>query len=146
MTSPPVFVYPDTSLWRAARAMQENDCGFLPVVVNGIALGVITERDLALATADASLAPSTKKVSEIMSSPAHGVGIDEEFEVALATMLRHRVHRLVVTDDRGVLRGVLALGDLVAHIDNAKLAEMVRGLNVGTGPISAPVVFSWLTG
>lgn len=144
MTVPPIFVCPETPLWRAARAMKEHDCGFLPVVVNGIALGVVTDRDLALATADALLKPASAKTSDVMSSPVRGVGMNEEVEAALAEMMRHRVHRLVVTDDHGVLRGVVTLGDLVVHVDSARVAEVVQGLNAGTGPVSWPVAFSWL--
>ena len=42
---------PDTDLARAGWLMWEGDCGALPVVIEGEVVGMITDRDLALAAA-----------------------------------------------------------------------------------------------
>ena len=46
MTTDVEMVAYDTSLVEAAKVMRKQDIGFLPVVENGIVLGVVTDRDM----------------------------------------------------------------------------------------------------
>ncbi len=46
MNAEPITVEPRALLVEAARKMVENDVGFLPVIDNGILVGVVTDRDI----------------------------------------------------------------------------------------------------
>lgn len=139
MSSPPIFVYPETPLWRAARAMEDNDCSFLPIVENGIALGVITIRNLVEAVALEGHCPFRTTVSEIMSSPAIGLPGTAKLDDATILMRQRNVRRLIVTDERGILRGVVTLGDLAGYLEDDSLKKTIQRLNENSGPgISTP--------
>lgn len=143
MTSPPIFVYPETPIWRAARAMEGNDCGFLPVVRNGVALGVVTMRDLTMAVALQGACPYRTKVEDVMTSPALGLRFDADAEDAAILMRQRNVHRLVVTDERGTLRGVVSLGDLAGQLSDASVAKTHQRLTENSGPGLTPRYQAW---
>ena len=140
-----MFVYKDTPVWRAARAMQTNDCSFLPVVENGIALGVVTAEDLAYRIVGKPDNPITSPVSEIMSSPAFGLCCESSVEDAARLMRYRGVHRLILTDERGVLRGVISLGNLVGYLDSDTIAKTLLRLTETSGPGVPEASFSWLS-
>ena len=122
MSAPPVFVYPETPLWRAARAMGEGDCEFLPVVQNGVPIGVLTMGDLLATIASDGKCPFSTYAVDVMSAPAVGLSMEAGLPEAAATMLDHRVHRLVVVDERGILRGVVSQNDLSANLDSSTVS------------------------
>lgn len=145
MVSPPIFVQRETPLWRAARAMKENDCSFLPVVQNGIALGVITAKDLARATALDGRSPISTTAGEIMSSPAFGLCGDAEIDDAIVMMRERNVHRLVVTDARGILRGVVSLAGLAGKLPDESIARALERHAENSGPGISPAHSNWLS-
>lgn len=103
-----------TSLAAAAGLMQEHDCGILPVVDGGHRiLGVLTDRDICMALATRNVLPSDMLVGDVMTAPVHCVKLEDTAAHALKVMRRKHVRRLPVTDEHGVLEGILALNDLV---------------------------------
>jgi CBS domain-containing protein len=104
---------PGDSLTRAAQLMWEGDCGCVPVVDHdGKVLGLITDRDICMAsyTQGKSLADLT--VEGCMSKQVHGCGPDESVGDALSLMTEHRLRRLPVQDASGKLLGMLSLADV----------------------------------
>ncbi|CAL9389700.1 Inosine-5'-monophosphate dehydrogenase [Streptomyces sp. enrichment culture] len=65
---------------------------------------------------------------ELMTSPAVTVGAGVTLADAAGLMARHRVKRLPVVDERGVLEGVVSRADLLEVFlrDDEELAEQVR--------------------
>jgi CBS domain-containing protein len=126
MCTPPIFVYLETPLWRAARAMSHNNCGFLPVVHNGVPQGVVTAGDLARATALECLCPYATTVSQIMSAPAVSLSVDSKVEEAVELMRDKRVRRIAVVDGGGILRGVVSLSRLTGHVSDERIASTLR--------------------
>ena len=107
---------PDTDLARAGWLMWEGDCGALPVVIEGEVVGMITDRDLALAAALKPRPCVDIRVSEAMSAGDVAlVRSDASVAQALALMGRRRVRRLPVVDADGRLVGILSLGDLLRN-------------------------------
>jgi CBS domain-containing protein len=107
---------PDTDLARVGWLMWEGDCGALPVLLGGEVVGMITDRDLAMA---ASMKPRPcveLHVSEAMSlGDVALVRPDATIEEALDVMCRSRVRRLPVVDSGGRLTGILSIGDVLRH-------------------------------
>jgi CBS domain-containing protein len=116
----------DTDLAAAAKIMWDCDCGVVPVVDNERkVIGVITDRDICIATATRSAVPSEIQARDVMSGQdLHSCGPDDDVRTALATMKRHRVRRLPVLDQQQRLVGIISINDLVMR------AECRRGADV----------------
>ncbi|HSE37948.1 MAG TPA: CBS domain-containing protein [Blastocatellia bacterium] len=108
--------FPDTNLATASALMWEHDCGILPVIVEGqTPVGVITDRDIALAVGTRARAPQDVRVDEVIHGPVIACTPDDDVHAALKIMRKEKVRRLPVVTDDGVLRGILSLNDLVLH-------------------------------
>ena len=122
----------DDSLSRAAQLMWDHDCGFVPVVDIGRdgrrqVIGVITDRDVCMATYTKGAAPATIRVGDVMSRGVRTCHPDDTPLSAMATMRQHRIRRLAVVDTAGDLVGVLSLDDLVR--------SAVRERGAGVAPL-----------
>jgi CBS domain-containing protein len=116
MTNDVKACFPDTNLSAAAAIMWQNDCGILPVVINGgNAVGVITDRDIAIAVGTRGRAPQEIRVDEVIHGPVIACTPDDDVHSALKTMRKDKVRRLPVLSDEGVLKGILSLNDIVIH-------------------------------
>lgn len=101
----------------AAQLMWDHDCGFVPVVEftadgHRRTVGVITDRDVCMATYTKGLAPGAIQVGDVMSRGVRTCRSDDTPEAAELAMRQHRVRRLPVLDAEGDLVGVLSLSDL----------------------------------
>lgn len=107
---------PDESVRAAARRMAQYDVGTLVVVKENRgtrAVGIITDRDIALRCVAEKLDPDEALVSEVMTAPAHSVSNDTTIEDALDQMASVGTRRLVVTADGDRPAGLLSLDDVL---------------------------------
>jgi CBS domain-containing protein len=109
--------YPTTTLTDAAMAMWRRDCGIVPVVQSphGELAGVITDRDICIATATRHAAPERITVDEVMQRDVITCRPDEDVEDALDTMRQYRVRRLPAVDANNRLVGLLSMSDAVRY-------------------------------
>src|SRR5690242_20602627 len=89
-------VHADDDLAKTAMVMWRKDCGFVPVVDNDRVVGVITDRDICMASATKHEAPETIKVRDTMASQVWAVRTEDDIENALGMMRERQVHRLPV--------------------------------------------------
>jgi CBS domain-containing protein len=111
MTSGPTSIASDEPVVEAARRMQSEDVGSLPVVAADELVGMITDRDIVLQVVAKGLDPSKVSVGEVASEHPVTAKPDEPLDAALQRMAKEQVRRLpVVTDGR--LVGILAQADV----------------------------------
>ena len=104
---------PLASLDAVGRIMWESDCGAVPVVnAEGKAVGILTDRDIAMAMAAKNRGSSQILVRELTSGELFSCAPDEDVSAAIQKMQTHRVRRLPVVDPQGLLMGMLSLSDL----------------------------------
>ena len=116
MTQDVKACFPDTNLAAAAALMWQNDSGILPVVINGgHAVGVITDRDIAIAVGTRGRSPQELRVDEVIHGPVIACTPDDDVHTALKLMRKDKVRRLPVLTDDGVLKGIVSLNDVVLH-------------------------------
>ncbi|MHB8874681.1 MAG: CBS domain-containing protein [Myxococcaceae bacterium] len=115
-------VRPSDSLRIAALFMRLRDVGFLPVLREGMVVGVITDRDITVRATAAGLDPSTTPVAVAMTPEVFYCFDDEETATAAQVMEEEGVRRLVVFDRKMRLVGVLSLDDLTAVPGGARTA------------------------
>ena len=102
------------SLSDAAQLMWDNDCGILPVIKDGRrVVGLITDRDICMATAIRDTNPSSISVEEVMSGEVYAVQPEDELDRALQIMQEHKIRRLPVVNPAGELEGILSMNDIV---------------------------------
>jgi len=107
-------VGPLTDLATVGRVMADVGCGFLPVVDNhNSVVGVLTDRDLALAVSKFDRKPSQIQVLEAMTRDVHGCEPNHNVRAALEWMGACKVRRLVVVGENRELVGILSLDDIV---------------------------------
>ncbi|HSA58851.1 MAG TPA: CBS domain-containing protein [bacterium] len=105
-----------TNLAEAAMIMWHNDCGVVPVVEpDGRAVGVITDRDICMATATRPLKAAEITAGDVMTGALFTCRPEEAVKKALQTMAHHRVRRLVVVDANGRLAGIVSMDDFAIH-------------------------------
>jgi len=114
MTSDVQCVGPDANLAAAAKMMWDSDCGALPVLnVQGQVVGMITDRDICMASATKNKPASDITVWETVSGKVHTCRLSDDVRTALDIMKREKVRRLPVVDEDGVLQGIVAMNDFV---------------------------------
>lgn len=105
---------PEETVRQASRRMAEADVGTLVVVdERGDPVGVVTDRDVVLRCLAADQDPDETQVAAVMTHPALCVPESMPIEDALKRMSGIPARRLVVTDEKGRLAGILALDDVV---------------------------------
>jgi CBS domain-containing protein len=132
MRREPCVCGPENDLAKVGRVMAEAGCGFLPVIGDeDRVVGVITDRDLALAVATRDRKPSEIQVRQVMSGEVYSCGPDDDVRDALKVMRERKVRRLPVMDSHH-LRGILSLDDVVLEAQ----AVATEGF---TGPFYADI-------
>jgi CBS domain-containing protein len=126
MTTDPVCVTPDTVLEDAARLMQEQNVGMLPVVDSDSSsklVGVVTDRDIAIRHVGAGHASDSCQVREAMTEHVTTCRPDDDVKDLMSVMGREQVRRIPIVDERGKLLGVVSQADIVLHGNDARQAE-----------------------
>ena len=114
MTESPAVCTPQTSSQDAARMMQDNDCGSLPVVESRDSLkllGMVTDRDLALRVLGRGLDANTP-VREAMTKNVASVKVDDDLKAVERVMTGQQVRRVPVVDGQDRIVGIVAQADL----------------------------------
>ena len=130
----PVTARPTMPLLKARVLMETHNISGLPVVdSNGILVGILTNRDLRFET------NWNQSVSDVMTTQLitakDSVGVDE----SKALLHKHRIEKLLVTDDAGRLKGLITIRDIEQAEQNPNAAKdvhgrLIVGAAVGTGP------------
>ncbi len=114
--------------------MQQRNAGSIVVCREGRPEGILTDKDLRRATAGGVEAVSTP-VRQLMSSPVHTVHDQILVSEALATMLRHDISHLVITEDGTPdtrVVGVVSQRDLLVTQGNSPAGLMQEVRSAGS--------------
>jgi CBS-domain-containing membrane protein len=103
---------PDDTLESAARLMEQEDCGSLPVADNDRLVGMLTDRDITIRAVARGLSPQEGKVRDVMSKEVQYVYDDESVRDVATVMGDLHIRRLPVLNREKRLVGIVSLGDL----------------------------------
>jgi len=106
---------PGDELVTVLLLMRDRRCGWAPVVDSrGVVVGVITDRDAAMAALNYPTRGATRiSARDAMSTDVIACASDDSIRVVLSKMATHHVRRLPVLDDRGHLQGVISIDDII---------------------------------
>jgi CBS domain-containing protein len=135
MTDSPRCVTPDTSISDAARLMETEDVGSLPILDGERLAGVVTDRDIVIRAVAKGKDPRGMPVREVASEKVVTVMAGDDLSDALQLMASHQVRRLPVVDENNRLVGVLAQADVAGAANEKSVGEMVEEISKSaTGP------------
>jgi CBS domain-containing protein len=122
MTRNTTAVRADQTLAEAAQAMWDRDCGALPVLLEdgSRVVGMITDRDICMATWSRNLPPSAVRVVDAMSQKIVHCAEQDSIASAESLMRSNQIRRLPVVDDQARLVGVLSLADIARAAQGAR--------------------------
>jgi CBS domain-containing protein len=121
MTSEVKSCRQETNLAEAAAMMLEYDCGALPVVDNeNKVVGMITDRDIAIAAATKARLASEIPVGEVISRKVYSATPDEDIHTALKAMRHEKIRRLPIVNRDGMLQGILSLNDIALRAEEER--------------------------
>jgi CBS domain-containing protein len=109
------------SLRGVGELMRDRNVGSVVICDRDRPVGVITDRDLALAVVADGIDPS-EAVGTHCSRPLVTGDVTMDLEEAAALMVQHRIRRLPVTED-GELAGIVTIDDLAVRAGDLTLAQ-----------------------
>jgi predicted transcriptional regulator len=114
-----------STMLEASMLFHDVGCGAVPVVDAGQPIGILTDRDVALAVANNPDLGSLP-VANFMSKEVFSVAPDASLQEVGAMLGRNSVYRLLVIDSAGQLLGIIALSDLAPHVSEQSLGHFVN--------------------
>jgi CBS domain-containing protein len=112
MTASPRTCSPFSTVLEAVMIFRDANCGAVPVVDAGVPVGILTDRDVALALADFPDL-SRHPVADIMTRGVATIEPGATLDQILERFAAARVHRLLVTSPDGQLLGIIAASDVI---------------------------------
>jgi CBS domain-containing protein len=130
MTTEVIHALPTTTVLEVAQMMNERNIGSI-VIVDGQEqlkpVGIVTERDLVQFQAF-ELDLDQLPVETVMSSPLFCLQPTDSLWAAQQIMQTKNIRRLVVTNERGELAGILTQSNLLHLLDPLEMLYMVEQL------------------
>ena len=118
-------VEPDATIRKVAYIMRDRGVGAVVVVDKGKPVGIVTDRDIALAVAVDERDPDTE-VREITPSELITIGENEGIFNATQYVFGYQVRRLPIVDSDGKLVGIVTMDDLLALLAR-ELGNLAEG-------------------
>jgi hypothetical protein len=119
-------VQADETLAAAARKLQKDHIGCLPVCQDKRVIGMITDRDITMRGVADARNVTQMKVREVMSTGILFCFEDDSIERAAALMSESHVHRLAVLDRQDQhLIGVISVSDLSGGASGPRPYEVI---------------------
>lgn len=113
----------DEIVFDVARAMVERNIGAVPVLRDGLLVGIFSERDLLRRVVAEGRDPRTTRLSQVMTEDPLTVSPDESVETCMLLMRRHGFRHLPICEGRE-LRGIVSLRDILLHNLNERDHEV----------------------
>jgi CBS domain-containing protein len=123
MTQGVVTAQSDDSLRRVGELMRDRNVGSVVVCDGEMPMGVITDRDLALAVV-ADQVDAGDVAGTYASRPLVTGEVEMDLEEAVALMIQHRIRRLPVTDGDALV-GIVTIDDLAVRAGDLHQAQQI---------------------
>jgi CBS domain-containing protein len=126
MTKNPTCVTPDTTVREAAKLMQRENAGALPVCEaqgSKKLVGMITDRDITIRIVAEGRDGNTRVAEAMTSGRLATLRPDADVNEVMDTMADEQVRRVPIVDERGALVGIVSQADIVRKTGDDRRAE-----------------------
>lgn len=122
----------------AAKLMVKNKIGSLVLTKEGRPIGIVTETDFLRRVCSNDAKASEVFLENIMSSPLVTIEPTAPIEVAANIMALNSVRRLVVTDEKEQVVGIITSTDLARYLEgkisiNDVMGDILKAMRQGEG-------------
>ncbi len=114
-----------SSVLEAVMIFRDADCGAVPVVEDGKPVGILTDRDVALALTEYGDRLTALPASDLMSKAVVAVAPDDGIEAIAEKFSDKAVRRLLVIDAQGQLVGIIGWSDLAPYLPDQRVGRIV---------------------
>ena len=130
MTNPVVRIHPEETVAVAARLLEHNNIGAMPVCTHeGRLVGMVTDRDIVTRCLAAEKDPLATRVREVMTGRVYVGRPDMDVPLAADLMGKEQIRRLPVMEN-GKLCGMVSIGDLARQEEtNMEAADALGGIS-----------------
>ena len=104
----------EQTVLEVARMMVEHNISAVPVLKDGLLVGIFTERDLMSGVVATGKSAADLVVRDVMTDDPLTIDPDDSLETCLTSMRRHDFRHLPVCKGRD-LRGIVSLRDILLH-------------------------------
>jgi CBS domain-containing protein len=133
MTKNPSCCLPTDTVAKAAQWMRDEKVGSIPVIENEKTkklIGIVTDRDLALAVIADGRDSKTTKVSDVMTQSVITCHVDDDVQKAVDAMADKQLRRIPVVDADQKIVGIISQADVATRIDEPQeTAKMVKEIS-----------------
>lgn len=127
------FIKPDAKVMDAIRDLNQKAVGAVVVSKDGKSIvGILSERDIVNALADAGVDCVNWPVSKVMTKNVLTCNLSDNMISIMAMMTEHHIRHVPVLDD-GLLVGLISIGDVVkrrldqVEADSKAMREYISG-------------------
>ncbi len=96
-----------------ARRLRDEKVGCVVVVREGLPVGILTDRDLAIRVLAEGRDPAKTKVADVLTYGPTTVDETDELETAVTRMRERGVRRLPIVDAKGRVTGIVTADDVM---------------------------------
>ncbi len=115
---------PFSTVLESTVIFRVDDCEAVPVVDEGKPVGIVTDRDVALALPDYTDLPD-RPVSDIMTRGVVSVLPDDPLDVVKLRFGDHKARHVLVIDADDQLVGIIAWADLILYLPAEDVCEVI---------------------
>ncbi len=136
MSTPPLAVRSDASVWSAWTLMVHRGVRHLLVVENGHCVGVLDDRTIFAQWPLGPAALHRRSVAAVMCAAVSCVPATSELRAVAEVMVREGVDAVPVVDDDGMTVGVVTCTDILAAVARSGRNEVTPDAARGGAPRS----------
>ncbi len=129
MTAAPRTCSTFSTVLEAVMIFRDADCGAVPILEEGKPVGILTDRDVALALVeypDVTIRP----VGEIMKGGIVSVAPDDSLGQVCEVLRSREVRRVLVIDSTGRLLGIIGWADIAPVLSDRMMGRLVTDVVV----------------
>jgi CBS domain-containing protein len=126
-------IAPGATAYHALEIMADKNVGALLVIENEKLVGMFSERDYARKVILKGKSSKSTTVREVMTNQPICIGAEKSIHECMVIMTNNHIRHVPVTD-RGLLRGVVSIGDVVHAIiadQETTIEELESYITVG---------------
>lgn len=125
MTTAPLTCSGFSTVLEAVMIFRDADCGAVPVLDDGKPVGVLTDRDVALALTTYGERLPSVSVSEVMTKGVISVSPEQPLAEVVERFGDQGVRRLLVMDSHDLLVGIIAWADIAPYVSDRAMGRTV---------------------
>lgn len=119
--------FPSDTVQKAAQIMRDQNVGFLPVCeLSRKVEGALTDRDICIRVDAEGRSARECKVADVMTREVVACRPWDDVAEAERLMATHHKSRMLITDDQGIVLGVISLSDIAERDTLRRAAVTLR--------------------